>query len=141
MRKTYLFLLFFCTYLFGFGQKNAIVYELPAPTVEKIDSLLKQQKPTYVRICCESTDTLCLRFSFEKESIITEYRRILRTGKRFLKIKKTYYPVLFLFDRLFYSNVRHYNHTFRLFSTLDVYIDLEGNFLKSRDWRLESSDE
>lgn len=140
-KKITLLLLFFCIHFVCLGQKNDIVYELPVPTVEKIDSLLGHRRPTFAGMSFTNADTLLIWFSFEdRKRLIPEYRRILRKTKRFLKIKKDYFPLFFVFDGIFYPK-RRYNHTFRLFSTLDIYIDLEGNFIKSEDWDIGKADE
>ena len=134
MKKNYLLPLFFCIHFACFGQKNAIVYKLPAPTVEKIDSLLLQRKPTYAGITFKSVDTLVVWFSFEEwDRIIPEYRQILRKTNRFLEIKEKRLPLFFVFDGIFYPKKR-YNHTINKYRTLDVYIDDEGNYINSQDW-------
>ncbi|WP_156176388.1 hypothetical protein [Hymenobacter terrenus] len=113
---------------------KSIEYVLPAKTTATITRLLAGRTPTYIRLSNQNQEGILLSLSFEPWTrIIPEYRVVLQTGNRFLKVGTKYYAVLFDYDINFYPQKR-YIDAIDILNSLDVYIKSNGEYLKYTDW-------
>lgn len=115
--------------------EKGIVYVLPAKTNAIIIRLLAGRTPAYVSVNGQTQEIVLLSFSFEPWSQVTsEDKTLLQTGNRVLKINKNYYGVLIDYDMYFHPQKRHYIDGGGMFNSLDIYVNIAGDYIKHTDW-------